>query len=67
MLKHAGFPVADCDGFASFEGPSYEKIFECFQDEEYLNIVVPDEEKFLDKGRSFAIPVDIVPVFEDPT
>ena len=67
MLKHAGAPLGDCDGIAIFEGPSYEKIFETFQDEEYQKTVIPDEEKFLDRARSTAIPVDIVPVFDDPT
>lgn len=47
MLKHIGFPIADCGGLAIFEGPSYGKVSERFQDEEYQQMVVPDEEKAL--------------------
>ena len=67
MLKHAGAPVSDCDGVVIFEGSSHEKIYEIFSDEEYQRIVVPDEEKFLNRGRSLAIPVDIVPVYNGTT
>lgn len=59
--------MADCDGIAVFEAPTYEKLFECFQDEDYKKTVVPDEEKFLDRARTTAFPVDIVPIFDDPT
>ena len=67
MLNQFSFPCVDYDGMATFEAASYEKIFECFQDEEYHKVVVPDEEKFIDKGRSKAFPVDIVDVIDDPT
>ena len=52
---------------AIFEAKSYKKIFEVFTDEDYKKTVVPDEEKFLDKGNSVAIPLDIVPIFDNPT
>ena len=35
-------------GIAIFEATSLDKIFEIFQDEEYLRVVVPDEHKFFD-------------------
>ncbi|EJF65176.1 hypothetical protein DICSQDRAFT_42028, partial [Dichomitus squalens LYAD-421 SS1] len=35
-------------GIAIFEATTLEKIFEIFQDEEYLRVVVPDELKFFD-------------------
>ncbi|KAI8994044.1 hypothetical protein BD414DRAFT_481225 [Trametes punicea] len=35
-------------GIAIFEATSLDKIFEIFQDEEYLRVVVPDEDKFFD-------------------
>ncbi|KAI0829731.1 hypothetical protein BC628DRAFT_1408560 [Trametes gibbosa] len=35
-------------GIAVFEATSLDKIFEIFQDEEYLRVVVPDEHKFFD-------------------
>ena len=34
---------------AIFEAESSEKLWAVFQDEEYHKLVVPDEEKFLDK------------------
>lgn len=67
QLKGMGFPSADCDGMAIFEAYSYEKIAECFQDEDYKKEVIPDEEKFLDRGRSMAFPADLVSVIDDPT
>ena len=67
QLKQVGFPVAEADGMAIFEAVSYEKIFECFTDDEYKKVVVPDEEKFLDRGKSLAFPAGIVNVFDDPT
>ncbi|KAI0326539.1 hypothetical protein GY45DRAFT_1258785 [Cubamyces sp. BRFM 1775] len=35
-------------GIAIFEATSLDKIFDIFQDEEYLRVVVPDEHKFFD-------------------
>ncbi len=35
-------------GIAIFEATSLDKIFEIFQDEEYLRVVVPDEVNFFD-------------------
>ncbi|KAH9895237.1 hypothetical protein C8Q73DRAFT_665487 [Cubamyces lactineus] len=35
-------------GIAIFEATSLNKIFDIFQDEEYLRVVVPDELKFFD-------------------
>lgn len=57
-----GFPVPDFDGMAIFEGESYEKIMEVFTNEEYNRVVVPDEENFLDRKASVAVPLDLVPV-----
>lgn len=45
---------------ATFEAESYEKIMECFMDEEYNRVVVPDEESFLDRKRSVAVPLDLM-------
>ena len=39
-------------GIAIFEATSLDKIFEIFQDEEYLRVVVPDEFKFFDHERA---------------
>jgi len=67
LLKDSGYPVADCDGIAIFEAPSYAKIIECFKDDEYQKAVEPDEDKFMDRTRTTAIPVDIISIFSDPT
>ncbi|KAK4693959.1 hypothetical protein P7C71_g3529, partial [Lecanoromycetidae sp. Uapishka_2] len=52
---------------AIYEASSYEKLFECFEDEEFVKTVTPEEEKLLDGKRSLAFPVDIVSIFDDPT
>jgi len=67
QLKAAGFPNLEADGMAIFEAPTYEKIFKVFQDEDYNKIVVPDEERFLNRGKSLAFPADVIPIFDDPT
>ena len=67
MMTDAGWPHMDCDGMAIFEASSYQKIFEVFMDDDYKKIVVPDEEKFLDKSKSLAFPADVISVFDDPT
>lgn len=66
-LDRKGFPLEGCDGIAVYEALSYAKIFECLNDEEFRKIIAPEEEKLLDESRSLAFPVDIVPIFDDPT
>ena len=61
-LKALGFNVPDFDGLAVFEAVSYNEILECFTDEEYKRVVVPDEEKFIDRERAIAMPADLVGV-----
>jgi hypothetical protein len=39
-------------GIATFEAESIEKILEIFQDPEYLRVIVPDENRFLDREKS---------------
>ncbi|TFK85354.1 hypothetical protein K466DRAFT_646909 [Polyporus arcularius HHB13444] len=39
-------------GIAIFEATSLDKIFEVFQDEEYLRVVVPDEHNFFDPEKA---------------
>ena len=39
-------------GIAIFEATSLDKIFEIFQDEEYLRVVVPDELNFFDHDNA---------------
>ena len=59
-----GFPICDFDGIAIFKAESYEKILECFTNEEYLTVVVPDEEKFLDRDRIAILPSDLVTIID---
>lgn len=66
-LKPVGFGIAECDGMAIFEAISYEKIFECFTDEEAKKIMGADEDNFLDKSRSVAFASQIVGIFDDPS
>lgn len=52
MLAAQGGPRAPYYGIAIFEAESFEKIVEVFTSEEYLRVVVPDEEKFFDRAKS---------------
>lgn len=63
-LKQAGFPMPDFDGLAVFEAESHEKILDVFTSEEYRTKAVPDEERFLDRGRTTCFPADLVTVIE---
>jgi hypothetical protein len=51
-LRQAGMPVAAYDGATEFWAESYEALMAVFQDEEYNQVVIPDEQKFL--GRAAA-------------
>jgi len=42
-------PIVDYDGVMSIWGHSVEDLVAIFQDEEYKRVVVPDEEKFLNR------------------
>ena len=65
-LQADGFPVADYDGLAIFDAASTDKIREVFSDQEYKDVVVPDEERFVDRKRVLTWPARIVNVFDDP-
>ncbi|KAI9848500.1 MAG: hypothetical protein M1838_000500 [Thelocarpon superellum] len=60
-----GFPVADYDGIVIFDVSSYDKFTEVLASKEYNEIVVPDEEKFLDRKRYVAYPTRVVTVFDN--
>ena len=66
-LKEMGLGLLEADGMAIFEAISWDKLLEVFQDQEYQNVVVPDEEKFIDRKKALAFPSSVVPVFDDPT
>ena len=67
MMKEAGATNIEADGIAIFEAASYEKIFEVFADDDYKKIVIPDEERFLDRSKFTALPCDMAPVYDDPS
>ena len=48
-LATHGLPVSPYDGGAEFWADSYESAMAVFQDPEYLRVVVPDEQKFLQR------------------
>ena len=52
---------------AIFDAVSFEKISEVFADKEYKDVVIPDEEKFLDRKKAVAWPAQIVDIFDDPS
>ena len=55
------------DGMATFEAITWKKLFEVFQDKEYLDVVVPDEKIFLEKDKCVGLPLNIVSVVDDPS
>ena len=42
-------PLAEFDGCAIMEVPSFEVFAAAFSDEYYINVIAPDEERFIDK------------------
>ncbi|KAJ7126869.1 hypothetical protein C8R44DRAFT_617351 [Mycena epipterygia] len=61
VAQSMGAPMTESewDGMAIFEGESYAKIFEVFQNEEYLRVVVPDEERFIDRAGCKMLTLDL--------
>ena len=51
-LKAAVLPIAEYDGGVEIWARSLEELMTVFQDEEYLRVVVPDEEKFLNRHEA---------------
>lgn len=47
-----GLPIAEYDGGVEIWARSLEELMAVFQDEEYLRVVVPDEEKFLKRNEA---------------
>ncbi|TVY40592.1 hypothetical protein LSUB1_G003033 [Lachnellula subtilissima] len=50
-LRTKGLPMAGYDGGVNIHAGSVEELVAVFQDEEYLRVVVPDEEKFLKRSE----------------
>ncbi|CDO76181.1 hypothetical protein BN946_scf185037.g4 [Trametes cinnabarina] len=57
-------PIPPYAGVASFEADSPEKILEIFDDEEYLRVVAPDEDKFVDRPSMQVLGGYYVTIFE---
>jgi len=51
-LKAHGLPIAEYDGGVNIWARNMEELMAIFQDEEYLRVVVPDEEKFLKRNEA---------------
>ncbi|RDW77000.1 hypothetical protein BP6252_05053 [Coleophoma cylindrospora] len=51
-LRAAGLPLAEYDGEVEMWADSMEDLMAVFQDEEYLRVVVPDEESFLKRSEA---------------
>ncbi|KAJ6531921.1 EthD domain-containing protein [Mycena capillaripes] len=64
VAQMMGIPMPEWDGIAIFEGESYAKIFEVFQNEEYKRVIIPDEEKFIDRQGCQMIPLDLLSVID---
>ncbi|KAJ7903415.1 hypothetical protein B0H14DRAFT_2664824 [Mycena olivaceomarginata] len=58
-MAHYDSWTTDWDGMAIFEAESYAKIFEVFQSEEYSKVIIPDDEKFVDRANWQMLPFDL--------
>lgn len=58
-IAKMGLPSVPYYGMAIFEAESYEKIFQVFINQEYSEVIVPDEEKFFDRTKSLMIAGDL--------
>lgn len=45
----AASPLDDYDGCALIEASSFEKLGKAFEDQYYLEVIRPDEDRFIDK------------------
>ncbi|KAI0769380.1 hypothetical protein BD413DRAFT_604961 [Trametes elegans] len=54
-------------GIAIFEATSLDKIFEVFQDEEYLRVVVPDENNFFDHENAQILAGPFASIIDKPS
>ncbi|KAJ7455336.1 hypothetical protein B0H11DRAFT_252492 [Mycena galericulata] len=59
LVAAMGLTKPEWDGLVVFEAESYAKIFEIFQNEEYLKVLVPDEKRFIDREASVVLPLDL--------
>ena len=51
-LKAHGLPIAEYDGGVEIWAKNLEELMAVFQDEEYMRVVVLDEEKFLKRHET---------------
>ncbi|KAL7281309.1 hypothetical protein PYCCODRAFT_1476541 [Trametes coccinea BRFM310] len=58
-------PLPPYAGVAAFEADSPEKILEIFEDEEYLRVVAPDEDKFVDRPSMQVLGGYYVSIFDN--
>ncbi|KAL6721506.1 hypothetical protein ACLMJK_000610 [Lecanora helva] len=63
-LRDGGMPVSDYDGIVLLEAASVEKIKEVFVDQEYLDKLKPDEEKFCERTTFQMFPVKTVTILD---
>ncbi|KAJ9606731.1 hypothetical protein H2200_008740 [Cladophialophora chaetospira] len=54
-LKAMGVPLGHHDGVAIMEAESLEAFLSVYQDKDFLEIVLPDEKRFIDRDKSFVL------------
>ncbi|KAJ6531922.1 hypothetical protein B0H19DRAFT_1273101 [Mycena capillaripes] len=64
LAQIMGVPIPEWDGIVTFEAENYAKILEIFQSEAYKNIIIPDEEKFVDRKAFQLIPLDLLSIID---
>ncbi|KAJ7691627.1 hypothetical protein B0H17DRAFT_559331 [Mycena rosella] len=64
QIHRIGGAPCEWDGMGTFEAESYAKIFEVFENEEYLRVVKPDEANYLARDECQLLPLDLLTVLE---
>ncbi|KEF62748.1 uncharacterized protein A1O9_00721 [Exophiala aquamarina CBS 119918] len=54
-LSPLGVPLGQFDGVAIMEADSLETFLEVYQGKDFLKVVLPDEQKFIDHDKSFVM------------
>ncbi|KAF9007799.1 hypothetical protein BDZ89DRAFT_1079233 [Hymenopellis radicata] len=58
LLKGMGALTCDWDGIAIVEGASFETILSILSSGEYLKVLVPDDEGYLDRAKTTVVPLN---------
>ncbi|KII93020.1 hypothetical protein PLICRDRAFT_100963 [Plicaturopsis crispa FD-325 SS-3] len=60
----SSLPTLPFDGIVTLETESFEKLLEVYGDPEYARVVVPDEERFMDRLTMQVFPATVATVMD---